>query len=404
MKKIMTAVMAALTCIAMVNVAYADNNTEFGIEDDLWVGGTGGNWGDADVEIKGFSIFGSTAGITQRIPTSGYPGSVFVGGYLQVSSGSYFMGNSTFPTAGNIFIPDGQSGKALFYDSATGALKWDTPSNYVSGDSLGTHIATKTLDMNSWDIKNVSTVTFKTDVYISSASVDQYGGIYVSTNLYVNGKIYGDGSGLTGIGDNLGNHIATTTLNMSNKDIANANYITASSMSVSGAITASSFTATNALGISAARYQLANNIVVSSASVAHYGGVDVSTHLYVNGKIYGDGSALTGISGDNLGNHIATTTLNMSGKDIANANYITASSMSVIGQITVGSSITVTTNAGIGGNASVTGDLTVNGNATIGDFTGNGTVTLNGANSVAGNKTIIMNTDNITVAWIRKKS
>jgi len=337
MKKIMTAVMAALTCIAMVNVAYADNNTEFGIEDDLWVGGTGGNWGDADVEIKGFSIFGSTAGITQRIPTSGYPGSVFVGGYLQVSSGSYFMGNSTFPTAGNIFIPDGQSGKALFYDSATGALKWDTPSNYVSGD-------------------------------------------------------------------NLGNHIATTTLNMSGKDIANANYITASSMSVSGAITASSFTATNALGISAARYQLANNIVVSSASVAHYGGVDVSTHLYVNGKIYGDGSALTGISGDNLGNHIATTTLNMSGKDIANANYITASSMSVIGQITVGSSITVTTNAGIGGNASVTGDLTVNGNATIGDFTGNGTVTLNGANSVAGNKTIIMNTDNITVAWIRKKS
>jgi hypothetical protein len=243
MKKVITALMAVLTCIAMINIAYAaDNGTEFGIEDDLWVGGTNGDWSDADVEIKGFSIFGSTAGITQKIPDGSYRGSVFVGGYLQVSSGSYFMGNSTFPAAGNIFILDGLDNQVLRRKAGgNGALEWVSPS---------------------------------------------------------------------------------------------------------------------ALG-----------------------------------------------AGDNLGNHIATTTLHMSHNDIDNANYITASSMSVSGQITVGSSITVTTNAGIGGNASVTGDLTVNGSATLGDTSANGkTITLNGANSVAGTKTVIMNTDNLTVAWIRKKS
>lgn len=52
----------------------------------------------------------------------------------------------------------------------------------------------------------------------------------------------------------------------------------------------------------------------------------ISTHTYITGyssatTYYGDGSNLTGISssgGDNLGNHIATTTLNMSGNEIIN--------------------------------------------------------------------------------------
>ena len=101
----------------------------------------------------------------------------------------------------------------------------------ASGDSLGTHVATTTLNMNSWDINSVSTVAFKANVFISSASVEQYGGVYVSTNIYLpaGAKYYGDGSGLsnlTSAGDNLGNHVATTTLDMSNKQIVNVSSLT----------------------------------------------------------------------------------------------------------------------------------------------------------------------------------
>lgn len=79
-------------------------------------------------------------------------------------------------------------------------------------------------------------IEFSPFISISSASAINYGGIYISTNAYILGniyanKFYGDGSGLTGIslsGDNLGNHIATTTLNMSNFGIINVSSITAS--------------------------------------------------------------------------------------------------------------------------------------------------------------------------------
>ena len=134
------------------------------------------------------------------------------------------------------------------------------------------------------------------------------GGIYASV-------FYGDGSALTGvqpIGDSLGNHVATTTLNMAGFDIVSAGGITAN-----GEITtSSSMTVASGLGISAKQIRFAPNVSVSSeASAALGGGVRVSSNVYIVGfssaaRYYGDGSALTGVSGsDNLGNHTVSQNL-----------------------------------------------------------------------------------------------
>ncbi len=167
-------------------------------------------------------------------------------------------------------------------------------------------------------------------------------GINVSTNVHVAGfisaaKYVGDGSGLTGIttADNLGNHIATTTLLMG-----------ANQISGGGSVTMSSYTATGG-GISAALLRLGNNVIVSSETSAGIGGgVRISTNVYIVGfssasKYFGDGSGLTGITGggDNLGSHIATTTLKMSG-----FNIVGVSSISVNVLTTDGSGVTFSTN------------------------------------------------------------
>ena len=73
-----------------------------------------------------------------------------------------------------------------------------------AGDNLGNHIATTTLNMNSWNMVGISSVNFRSNVFITSATAAQHGGVYVSTNLFVAGissatRYYGDGSALTGV-------------------------------------------------------------------------------------------------------------------------------------------------------------------------------------------------------------
>jgi len=169
--------------------------TEFGVADDFTAMGTDGTADDPDIKLKGFSVFGSTQ--TSYTGAMIGPGNIVVNGYLTVSSGAYFVGNSTFTGAAKIFITDGSAGQLLRKDTS-GYLYWDNVSSL--GDNLGNHIATTTLDMGGQSIVNASSGTFAAgitassftaaslkftnNIIISSASAGQYGGVYVSSHVY----------------------------------------------------------------------------------------------------------------------------------------------------------------------------------------------------------------------------
>ena len=146
---------------------YCDNNTEFVVEDDLTIKGTQGTYLDPDVELKGFVVIGATqAAYTANIPNG--PGNLIVNGVLGVSSGAYIVGNTTI----------------TYITSAT-----------FSGAS---------------------------SIFISDGNTGQILKKSSAGNLIW--------SELTAGGDNLGNHIATMTLDMRNFPIINI-----SSLAITGA-------------------------------------------------------------------------------------------------------------------------------------------------------------------------
>lgn len=94
-KKAVAGLLAAMALSWAPAVYAADNGTEFGIADDVTVLGTEGTAVDPDAEIKGFTVFGATQSApTLIIPVA--PGNIFANGYVQISSGMYVAGSSTF--------------------------------------------------------------------------------------------------------------------------------------------------------------------------------------------------------------------------------------------------------------------------------------------------------------------
>ena len=147
----------ALPLLAVSLPLCAQGQTELGVKDDLSVFGTNGTLDDPNVEIKGFTVFGSTQ--TSYTGAGSGPGNVVVNGALAVSSGAYFTGVSTFSTGmyvmaaasftnvANIYITGGADNQVLAKNGATGPLKWTAVS--ALGDNLGNHTATQDLKMNT---------------------------------------------------------------------------------------------------------------------------------------------------------------------------------------------------------------------------------------------------------------
>ena len=181
MRKAIVAMLALMCAVALSRTAYADNDTEFGIEDDLTVLGTGGtSTSDPDVEIKGFTVFGSTeADHDLNIPKA--PGNIFVNGYVQISSGVWAVGPSTFTGTVNLPVPEsisvsgGAEGEVMTKYGTV--MKWSAVSSMVSGDNLGNHIATTTLQMSNFGIINVASITANGYIQMSSATVSGNAGI-----------------------------------------------------------------------------------------------------------------------------------------------------------------------------------------------------------------------------------
>jgi hypothetical protein len=152
--RIVALLFAAIALRPLAPVLYAQ--TELGSSDDLTVMGTNGTALDPDVEIKGFTVFGSTqSAYPGNIPV--LAGNVVVNGYLSVSSGSYFSANSTFTAANTVFINDGSAGQLLAKNSA-GYLQWV---NSAVGDNLGNHVATTTLQMGNYAITSSTAINAK---------------------------------------------------------------------------------------------------------------------------------------------------------------------------------------------------------------------------------------------------
>jgi hypothetical protein len=215
---------------------------------------------------------------------------------------------------------------------------------------------------NQWNLKQDTTgyfdINFATNniVYITTTGIFNVNGAY-----YLNGSPFSGG----GAGDNLGNHIATTTLNMSGFDIVNVNSINPNSNTTIGKLNIS-YTSPQLiikhsngsaplmefhdqndtllgeiygdyfgfLTLAGLDTRVAGGLLVggSPLTLGGYqlrvnGGALITSSVTAQGGFYGDGSGLTNLPpspGDNLGNHIATMTIT--------ANYgINASSINITG-------------------------------------------------------------------------
>lgn len=448
-KKIVSVLL--LTCMAVyVSTAYAeyqrdgsntytaDNETEFGAQDDFVALGTNGTWSDPDVEIYGFSIFGSTVGITPKISAS--TGSVFIGGNLQVNSTAYIEGveiNQNAGTSKLIFNGAGTySGRVLTLD-AQGRVVFSDPSSIGAGDNLGNHIATRSLDMAGYEIINIKELKIGQGLSISS-NTSEFGGvgagILIATHTQINGQLYiggistfnaaavfnagatfsntinipqasylkftdgstdqilirnADGTMRWGTvsslaqGDSLGNHIATKTLDMAGYNITRVSKIDFGDA----------------------------NLYLSTNS-AYFGGIGagvyISTNIEVAGAIkaqnfYGNASGLTGVA--TLTNTTAWRILR-----VDNSQQVVDAGMYQVGSdgITVDASSFTVVNASLfKAQVDMEGALNVKGNVSLGDqSTDTLTIaplaaTLSSVSS--GQKYEYKDSANQTIAFFRKK-
>lgn len=250
----------AATALSWVPAVYAaDNGTEFGIEDDLTALGKQGTALDPDAEIKGFTVFGATqAAYTGAVVGAG---NVVVNGYLAVSSGAYFVGGSTFASGGAYF---------------TGV------SSFTSGPS---------------------------SIYINGGADGQVMSYNAAT-----GAMQWINPASLGAGDNLGNHVATATLNMATFNIANAGGVSASSASIATSLTV--------IGTSTL-----TGLVGMGGALDVNGDVDLNARLNVDGTstfvssvtAKGDtqlGDAVTDLHGVNMA-PVADTALSVAGQSVS---------------------------------------------------------------------------------------
>ncbi|MDO8806669.1 MAG: hypothetical protein Q7R35_19825 [Elusimicrobiota bacterium] len=192
--------------------------------------------GNADLALGG--RFGAVAADTTTIANN-LVTEVTDRGNADLALGGKFgaVAMDTTTIANNLVTEATSRGNAdLALGAKFGTVAIDTTSlkaqlDGIAGDNLGSHTAAATLNMAGFMINNVSTISATNSIFTAGDMVAS--------------KFIGNGSGLTGIsGDGLGNHIATTSLNMSNYSILNVGSMMAGA-------------------INATRYQIAGSTVLA---------------------------------------------------------------------------------------------------------------------------------------------
>ncbi|MCW1309673.1 MAG: hypothetical protein QXP04_03175 [Candidatus Nanoarchaeia archaeon] len=210
--------------ISVIHTYCQDNATEFGVADDLIVLGVSGTYDDPDVEIKGFTVFGTTqSAYTANIPYG--PGNVIINGVLGVSSGAYVAGTSTFAYVSSItisgaeaiFINNGSPGQIL-RKKLTGELEW--VNSNILGDNLGNHIATMTIIANyGINASTISVSTINATGYVNATKYLVNNSTMVQILPGVDSISYGIHAGTSNLGDFnvfIGNYAGTSNTYGSN--------------------------------------------------------------------------------------------------------------------------------------------------------------------------------------------
>ena len=248
------------------------------------------------------------------------------------------------------------------------------------GDNLGNHIATKTLDMASFPIINGGNIGANSISLVSGGSINSGGqnnftlpttfssSVTVNNNFNVNGSTFVVKNGLIGIGTSAPTYQLDVAGFGRFSRAGTSLYVNTPNNISGGAIGFQEISADKALiqytpsgYVDSTRRKDLEIVGNSAGGITFWPGGNVSAKFDKNGNLgigtvlpytklhlssgiftndgsgsgitttgnmtainyYGNGSYLTGIvAGDNLGNHIATTTLKMGGYDIATSSGI----------------------------------------------------------------------------------
>ena len=165
-------------------------------------------------------------------------------------------------------------------------------------------------------------------VGIGYSAHDNYNGVGVGNGAYGNHSA-GVGVGI-GANNNSNYAVGVGAFSEDNKPYGSA--LGAYSYASSSSVALGSYAKANAERSIAIGAETINN----STGTASFGAYAIVTSSNITAnKYYGDASALTGVPGDGLGNHIATTTLNMFGNGIVNASSIAANYFTAYSTMTV---------------------------------------------------------------------
>ena len=423
-----TAVILSVSLLLLVSgmAAAADIGVELGADDDLTVLGTGGTVPDPDVEIKGFSIFGSTNVLTY-ISTA--PGNTVFNGAVQVSSSVYVVGVSTF--TGNAFfgssitvssirglsapLNDDAAATKAYVDAAldTCALGNATTADIVQGKSADINcdnfaeagtLATQTLAVSTDEVKTgvyAATWLSVVDTDLAVANIRAGYDIFGHAGSFTSGATAAAGDIMNGLtagvnGTIITGTLPTRTLSPSSNNVL-AGYYNATTLSAVDADLAAGNIAVSTVifGVTGTYTSDANAVAADmlSGKTAYINGVKITGSLAtqtldpasnnVNAGYY-NATTLSAVDADLAAGNIAVSTVifGVTGTYTNDATAVAADMLS--GKTAYVNGVKITGNVPAGSNVSG-GEGLKTFTITDGLYSGNKTATANDADLAAGN-------------------